>query len=155
MEFIKAETDHVTGLIGKSETRPRHSFGVYRASRRAPAHYGEDGLKARRWLIQGCGTSAITWPIFLYKEGPADRDRYRPRQVKNVVDDYRAKAVAPDDIYGVEAQHLRAVRVGESSTIRRFRSSRSRSWRRANNQLAEGGVQCDWHGAKGIKYAPD
>jgi len=64
MEFIKAETDHVTGLIGKSGTRPRH--GLWRVPR-------DQGLRkhatatmrsrARRWRSRGAATSAITWPI--------------------------------------------------------------------------------------------
>src|SRR6266404_314488 len=44
MEFIKAETDHVTGLIGKSgDPSPVTAFGVYRGIKAcARHHYGED-----------------------------------------------------------------------------------------------------------------
>src|SRR5213595_4154108 len=44
MEFIKAETDHVTGLIGKSgDPSPVTAFGVYRGIKAcARHHYGDD-----------------------------------------------------------------------------------------------------------------
>jgi len=71
MEFIKAETDHVTGLIGKSgDPSPVTAFGVYRGSRRAPGTItARMCSRARRWRSRAAATSAITWPIFYIRKG--------------------------------------------------------------------------------------
>ncbi len=46
MEFVKAETDHVTGLIGKSgDPSPVTSFGVYRGIKACARHrWGSDSV---------------------------------------------------------------------------------------------------------------
>src|SRR5216117_2555134 len=71
MEFIKAETDHVTGLIGKSgDPSPVTAFGVYRGIKAcARHHYGDDALKGKTVAIQGCGHVGYYLADLLYKEG--------------------------------------------------------------------------------------
>src|SRR5919109_2232139 len=71
MEFIKAETDHVTGVIGKSgDPSPVTAFGVYRGIKACARHrYGSDSLSGRTVAIQGCGHVGYYLAELLYKEG--------------------------------------------------------------------------------------
>src|SRR5437667_10318665 len=115
MEFIKAETDHVTGLIGKSgDPSPVTAFGVYRGIKACAKHrYGDDSLKSKTVAMQGCGHVGDDLADLLYKEGAqliaTDIDAAK---VKAVVDDFRAKAASQDEIYGVEAYIFAPCRLG-------------------------------------------
>src|SRR6476646_517904 len=106
MEFIKAETDHVTGVIGKSgDPSPVTAFGTYRGIKACARHrYGDDSLKGKTVAMQGCGHVGYYLAYLLYKEGAqlivTDID---PLKAKTVVDDFRARAVGPDEIYACEA----------------------------------------------------
>src|SRR6266702_786510 len=53
MEYIKAETDHVTGLIGKSGyPSPVTAFGVYRGIKACAKHrFGSDSLNGKTVAI--------------------------------------------------------------------------------------------------------
>ena len=93
MEFIKAETDHVTGLIGKSgDPSPVTAFGVYRGIKACAHHrYGDDELGGKTVAIQGCGHVGYSLAALLHTEGAkliaTDIDAAK---LKNVVDDFRA-----------------------------------------------------------------
>src|SRR3989442_1455494 len=158
MEFIKAETDHVTGLIGKSgDPSPVTAFGVYRGIKACARHrYGDDALKGKTVAIQGCGHVGYYLADLLYKEGAqliaTDID---PAKVKSVVVDFRANAVSPDDIYGAEANIFAPCALGgiiNDQTIPQLKVDIVAGG--ANNQLAE-----ERHGhlleKKGITHAPD
>src|SRR5258707_3678841 len=158
MEFIKAETDHVTGLIGKSgDPSPVTAFGVYRGMKAcAKHHYGDDGLKGKTVAIQGCGHVGYYLADLLYKEGAqlfaTDID---PAKLKAVVDDFRAKPVTAEEIYSVEADIFAPCALGgiiNDETIPQLKVAIIAGG--ANNQLAE-----ERHGdlleEKGITYPPD
>lgn len=158
MEFIKAETDHVTGLIGKSgDPSPVTAFGVYRGMKACAHHrYGDDDLRAKKVAIQGCGHVGYSLAELLYKEGAdlivTDID---VAKVDRVVRDFDAERVAPDEIYGVQAQIFAPCALGgiiNDETLPQLRVDIVAGG--ANNQLAE-----ERHGdlleEKGITYAPD
>ena len=158
MEFIKAETDHVTGLIGKSgDPSPVTAFGVYRGMKACAKHrYGDDELRGKVVAIQGCGHVGYYLAELLYKEGAeliaTDIDAAK---VKKVVDDFEAKAVAPEEIYGVQANVFAPCALGGiiiDQTILQLKVEIVAGG--ANNQLAE-----ERHGdmleTRGITYAPD
>ena len=158
MEFIKAETDHVTGLIGKSgDPSPVTAFGVYRGIKACAKHrYGDDSLKSKTVAIQGCGHVGYYLADLLYKEGAqliaTDID---PAKLKAVVDDFRAKPVGSDEIYGVEANIFAPCALGgiiNDETMPQLKVDIIAGG--ANNQLAE-----ERHGdmleEKGLTYAPD
>src|SRR5216117_3935768 len=158
MEFIKAETDHVTGLIGKSgDPSPVTAFGVYRGIKAcAKHHYGDDALKGKTVAIQGCGHVGYYLADLLYKEGAqliaTDIDAAK---LKAVVDDFRAKPVGTDEIYGVEANIFAPCALGgiiNDETMPQLKVDIVAGG--ANNQLAE-----ERHGdmleGKGLTYAPD
>jgi leucine dehydrogenase len=158
MEFIKAETDHVTGVIGKSgDPSPVTAFGVYRGIKAcAKHHYGDDSIKDRTVAIQGCGHVGYFLADLLHKEGAqliaTDIDAVK---LKAVVDDFRAQPVKPEEIYGVEANIFAPCALGgiiNDETIPQIKVDIVAGG--ANNQLAE-----ERHGdmleERGITYAPD
>jgi leucine dehydrogenase len=158
MEYIKAETDHVTGLIGKSgDPSPVTAFGVYRGIKACAKHrYGTDSLSGRSVTIQGCGNVGYYLAELLDHEGArltvTDID---PARVKKVVDAFKAQAVAPDEIYGIKADIFAPCALGgiiNDDTLAKLKVEIVAGG--ANNQLAE-----ERHGdaleAQGITYAPD
>ena len=158
MEYIKAETNHVTGLIGKSgDPSPVTAYGVYRGMKACAAYrYGSDRLAGKTVALQGCGSVGYHLAQLLHTEGAkivcTDID---PQRVKRVVDECGATAVAPSDIYGVPADVFAPCALGaviNDDTIRRLEVEIVAGG--ANNQLAE-----DRHGdlleARHITYAPD
>jgi len=158
MEYIKAETNHVTGLIGKSgDPSPVTAYGVYRGMKACAAYrYGSDRLAGKTVALQGCGSVGYHLAQLLHTEGAkivcTDID---PQRVKRVVAECGATAVAPSDIYGVPADVFAPCALGavlNDDTIRRLEVEIVAGG--ANNQLAE-----DRHGdlleARHITYAPD
>src|SRR5574341_2315950 len=71
MKYIRAETQHVTGLIGKSgDPSPVTAFGVYRGIKACAKHrYGADSLAGKTIALQGCGHVGYFLAELLYKEG--------------------------------------------------------------------------------------
>src|SRR6266566_207033 len=158
MEYIKAETNHVTGLIGKSgDPSPVTAYGVYRGVK-ACARYraGSDSLAGKRVALQGCGSVGYHLARLLHAEGAqiscTDID---PQRVKRVVEEVGAQAVGTDEIYDVRADIFAPCALGavlNDATIPRLHVEIVAGG--ANNQLAE-----DRHGdlleERHITYAPD
>ncbi|HET7789167.1 MAG TPA: Glu/Leu/Phe/Val dehydrogenase [Gemmatimonadales bacterium] len=158
MELIRAETSHVTGLMGKSgDPSPVTAFGVYRGMKACARHrYGSDSLTGKTVTVQGLGHVGYFLCKFLHEEGAklyvTDIDSQR---VKSVVDEFRATGLAPDAIYSQQADVYAPCALGaviNDETIPQLKVDIVAG--AANNVLAE-----DRHGdtleAKGITYAPD
>src|SRR3954469_5756456 len=104
MDLVHMETDYVAGLAGKSgDPSPVTAHGVFRAIQ-ASAHYrwGSESLEGRTVAIQGCGQGCV----FLARELSAAGARLvvtdiDAERVRNVVEEFGAKAVEPGEIYGV------------------------------------------------------
>jgi leucine dehydrogenase len=158
MEYIKAETNHVTGLIGKSgDPSPVTAYGVYRGMKACAKHrYGSDSVAGKSVALQGCGSVGYHLAWLLHTEGAklvcTDID---PQRVKRVVEECGAQAVAPEAIYDVRADIFAPCALGavlNDTTIPRLAVEIVAGG--ANNQLAE-----DRHGElleeRHITYAPD
>src|SRR5437773_2675772 len=158
MEYIKAETNHVTGLIGRSgDPSPVTAYGVYRGMKACARYrYDSDSLAGKAVALQGCGSVGYHLAKLLFAEGAditcTDID---PRRVKRVVEECGAKAVASDAIYDVRANIFAPCALGavlNDDTVHRLQVEIVAG--AANNQLAE-----DRHGdlleRRGITYAPD
>jgi len=158
MELIRAETEHVTGLMGKSgDPSPVTAYGVYRGIKACAKHrYGSDSLSGKTVAVQGCGHVGYFLCKLLFQEGATlivtDID---PQRVKAVVQDFRATAVAPDEIYAQEADIFAPCALGaviNDDTLKQLKVDIIAGG--ANNQLAE-----DRHGVlveeQGMVYAPD
>jgi leucine dehydrogenase len=158
MEFIRAETSHVTGLMGKSgDPSPVTAFGVYRGIKAcAKFRYNSDSLAGKTIAMQGVGHVGYYLAELLYNEGAklivTDIDSGR---VQRVVQEFKATAVAPDAIYSQQADIFAPCALGaiiNDETIPQLKVEIVAGG--ANNVLAE-----ERHGdeleAKGILYAPD
>jgi leucine dehydrogenase len=158
MEFIRAETEHVTGLLGKSgDPSPVTAYGVYWGMKAcAKVRYGSDSLAGKTVAVQGCGHVGYFLCKLLHEEGAklivTDIDVQR---VKAVVQDFGAAAVKPDEIYGQTADIFAPSALGavvNDDTLQQLKVEIIAG--AANNQLAE-----DRHGqqleAQGMLYAPD
>jgi leucine dehydrogenase len=159
MEFVRMETEHVSGLPGRSgDPSPVTAYGVYRGIK-ACAHveYGDDSLAGRHVTVQGLGHVGRNLCEDLAEEGArltvTDID---PDRVRRVVEDFGAVAVEADAIYGVEADIFAPCALGaviNDDTIGRLRVDIVAG--AANNQLARSAAHGSALHERGILYAPD
>jgi len=158
MEFVHMETEHVTGRAGTSgDPSPVTAFGTYRGIKAAAkAKFGDDSLKGKTISVQGLGHVGYHLCNHLVLEGAnlvvTDIDKER---VQRIVDEFNVEAVAPDAIYGVEADIYAPCALGATvndKTIDQLQVQVIAG--AANNVLAE-----ERHGdmlhERGIVYAPD
>jgi leucine dehydrogenase len=158
MDYVHMETEHVSGLPGASgDPSPVTAFGTYRGIK-AASHvvFDTDSLRGRTVAVQGLGHVGYHVCRHLAKEKAhlivtdIDGDR-----IARVVEEFGAEAVAPDDIYGVDADIYAPCALGatiDDRTLPRLKVKIVAG--AANNVLAE-----DHHGdalhERGILYAPD
>jgi leucine dehydrogenase len=158
MDFVHMETDFVSGLAGRSgDPSPVTAHGVFRAIQAsAKERWGTDDVSSRTISIQGCGHVGYYLAKELHEAGAklvvTDIDAER---VKRAASEFRARAVAPDEIYGVEADIFAPCALGaiiNDATIPQLKVAVVAG--AANNQLLE-----ERHGdeleRRGILYAPD
>jgi leucine dehydrogenase len=158
MDYVHMETDHVSGLAGRSgDPSPVTAYGVYRGIKAAAqVKYGSDGLTGKTVAVQGAGHVGYYLCGHLAREGArlivTDIDAER---VQRVVEEFGAEAVQPDAIYAVKADVYAPSALGATindETIPRLRVDIVAG--AANNVLAE-----PRHGdeleRRGILYAPD
>ena len=158
MEFVREETRFVTGLHGRSgDPSPLTAFGTLQAIRAAATEvYGDGSLGGTRVTVQGLGSVGYHLCELLTEEGArltvTDIDQPRIDQVTRL---FSAKAVAPDQIYSVDADVFAPCALGSvlnDDTIPALKVGVVAG--AANNQLAE-----PRHGdelqRRGILYAPD
>src|SRR5688572_19527015 len=107
MDYVHMETKNVTGLAGRSgDPSPVTAHGVFRAIQAsAKERWGKDDISKRTVAVQGCGHVGYFLAKALHESGAMlvvtdiDADR-----VKRVVGEFGARAVAPEEIYGVQAE---------------------------------------------------
>jgi leucine dehydrogenase len=158
MEFVRMETDSVSGIYGRSgDPSPVTAYGVYQGIRAsAERKFGTASLAGRHITVQGLGHVGYYVCEFLHEEGArltvTDID---PARIQHVVDAFGAVAVGPDEIYGVEADIFAPCALGavvNDETLKVLKVQVVAG--AANNQLAE-----PRHGEalhkRGILYAPD
>ena len=158
MEFVYMETEHVVGLMGKSgDPSPVTAFGVYQGMKAAALHkYGSHSLEGKHVTVQGVGHVGYFLCQDLAEEGAqltvTDID---DEKVKVVVNEFGAKAVAPDEIYAVDADIFAPCALGailNDDTLKVLNVDIVVGG--ANNQLAEPRHAKEVE-AKGILYGPD
>src|SRR5262249_9741106 len=158
MEYVQKETPYVAGTHGKSgDPSPRTARGVFRAMQAAAQHrWGSSDLSHKTVAIQGCGHVGYFLAEELHRVGAklivTDID---PEKVKSVVSDFGAIAVAPEEIYSVQADIFAPCALGgiiNDETISQLGAEIVCG--AANNQLLE-----PRHGAlresRGRVYVPD
>lgn len=106
MDYVFMETEYVAGLAGRSgDPSPVTAHGVFRSIQAsAMQRWGSERLQGKTVSLQGCGHVGYYLAKELHQAGArlvvTDID---PERVKRVVDETGAKAVEPDQIYGVRA----------------------------------------------------
>ncbi|MBC1778073.1 Glu/Leu/Phe/Val dehydrogenase [Listeria booriae] len=162
MDMIHAETDYVTGIsesYGSSgNPSPMTALGVFSAMKRTALEaFGTDMLAERTVAVQGVGNVAYALCELLHKDGAklvvTDINQ---EAVNRAVAAFGAKAVAPDEIYDVDADIFAPCALGgvlNDTTIPRLKVKAVCG--SSNNQL----LQTIHHGQmladRGILYAPD
>ena len=158
MDYVHMETDYVTGLAGRSgDPSPVTAHGVFRAIQ-ASAHerWGSDDLNSKTIALQGCGHVGYYLAKELHEAGAklvvSDIDADR---AKRVVGEIGARAVASEEIYGVDSDIFAPCALGaiiNDKTIPQLKAEIVVG--AANNQLLE-----ERHGdmlrERNILYAPD
>ncbi len=158
MDYVHMETHYVTGLAGRSgDPSPVTAHGVFRAIQASAKWcWSSDDLAGRTVAVQGCGNVGHYLAKELHAAGAklvvTDIDAER---VQRVVADTAAKAVVPDDIYGVQADIFAPCAMGgilNDRTIPQLKVQVVAGG--ANNQLLD-----EHHGdalaERSILYAPD
>jgi leucine dehydrogenase len=158
MEYLRKETQWVTGVRGRSGSpAPATAFGVCQGLKAcARFRYGEESLEGRHVVVQGLGHVGYRLCKHLAEEGArltvADIEDER---VQKAVADFGATAVAPDDVYGIDADIFSPCALGaviNDDTLDRLKVDIVAG--SANNQLAETRHGKALH-ERGIVYAPD
>jgi leucine dehydrogenase len=158
MEFVRMETNHAAGLLGKSgDPSPVTARGVFRALQGAAKHrWGSDDVTGKTVALQGCGHVGYHLASNLRQAGArliaSDVDA---EKVERVVKEFGAVAVAPDEIYGSAADIFAPCALGgiiNDQTIPQFKVEVIAG--AANNQLLEQRHGDDIH-RLGLLYAPD
>lgn len=158
MEFVRMETSHVAGLLGKSgDPSPVTARGVFRALQAAAKHrWGSDNVRGRTVALQGCGHVGYYLAQNLHQAGArliaTDVDAAK---VERVVNEFAAVAVAPEEIYRSEADIFAPCALGgivNDETIPQFKVEIIVGG--ANNQLLEPRHGDELH-QRGLLYAPD
>jgi len=158
MDFVHMETKNVSGLAGRSgDPSPVTAHGVFRAIQAsARERWGSDDLSTRTVSVQGAGHVGYYLLKELHEAGAklvvTDIDVER---VKQVVAEFGARSVAPEEIYGVQADVFAPCALGgiiNDATIPQLACEIVAGG--ANNVLLE-----ERHGVvleeRGILYAPD
>ena len=158
MDYVHMETDYVSGLAGRSgDPSPVTAHGVFRAIQASAKHrWGSDDLTNKLISVQGCGHVGYYLAKELHEAGAKlvvtdiDADR-----VKRVVNEFGARAVGADEIYGVQADIFAPCALGaiiNDTTLPMLKVEIVAG--AANNQLLEErhGVELE---RRNILYAPD
>lgn len=161
MDLIHEETDYVTGIsptFGSSgNPSPVTAYGVYLGMKAsAKEAFGSDSLEGKKIAVQGLGNVAYTLCEYLHKEGAhLIVTDINEAAVKRVVENFGATAVAPNEIYSVDADIFAPCALGaiiNDDTIPQFKFKVIAG--SANNQLQESRHGQVLH-EQGIVYAPD
>lgn len=158
MEVVRGETKHVAGLHGGSgNPSPVTAHGVFRALQAcAKYRWGSDSVAGKTVAIQGCGSTGYHLAKELHASGAnlivSDVESSR---LQRVVTEFGARAVSPDEIWGVAADVFAPCALGgaiNDATISQLKVEIVVG--SANNQLLE-----DEHGYALVKlnilHAPD
>ncbi|WP_409369861.1 Leu/Phe/Val dehydrogenase [Lysinibacillus sp. 38-6] len=161
MDLIHEETNYVTGIspaFGSSgNPSPVTAYGVYRGMKAAAKEaFGTDSLEGRTISVQGLGNVAYKLCEYLHNEGAklvvTDINQ---AAIDRVVNDFGAKAVAPEEIYAQDVDIFSPCALGaiiNDETIPQLKAKVIAG--SANNQLQDS-KHGDYIHELGIVYAPD
>lgn len=158
MEFVRLETRHVAGLIGRSgDPSPITARGVFRAIQASSRFVrNTDDLSELTVALQGCGHVGYNLAKLLHEAGAKlIVTDVNDESVSRLIDEFGGESVKPGDIFSVPADIFAPCALGgviNDETIPKLKVRIVAG--AANNQLLE-----ERHGAmlqeRHILYAPD
>lgn len=162
MEYIKMETNHVTGtdiaLGGSGDPSPVTAYGVYMGMKASAMYrWGNDSLIGKTILVQGIGHVGECLVEHLRKEkanifvNDINEDRLKKVSVK-----YDAEIIRGEGIYDLPIDIYAPCALGatlNSNTIARLKCEIVAG--AANNQLSNERIHANQLKERGIIYAPD
>ncbi|MGB1041196.1 MAG: Glu/Leu/Phe/Val family dehydrogenase [Flavobacteriales bacterium] len=159
MTWVNMETNHVSGLPGKSgDPSPVTAYGVYWGMKAAAMKaFGSDSLKGKRISVQGVGHVGEYLIEMLEKEEAEIfiTDIHKPT-LDRIAKEYKVTVVSPEDIYDLDVDIYSPCALGATvndETLAKLKCKVIAG--AANNQLLDEvkhGQQCK---DMGIVYAPD
>jgi leucine dehydrogenase len=162
MEYVKMETDHVTGIPvemgGSGDPSPVTAYGVYMGMKAsAKFKWGNDDLSGKTVVVQGIGNVGENLVKHLTEEGAKviinDINEARLQEVSQM---YGAEILMGDAIYDVEMDIYAPCALGATlndDTLSRLKCSVIAG--AANNQLEDEVVHGERVKEMGLVYAPD
>lgn len=162
MEYIKMETDFVSGLPesmgGSGDPSPVTAYGVYLSMKAsAKEKWNNDSLSGKKIVVQGIGHVGASLVKHLVKEGAKVYiSDINEEQLKVVAKETGAEVVSVDKLYDIDMDIYAPCALGatiNSDTLNRLKCVIICG--AANNQLADENVHGKMVIEKGILYAPD
>lgn len=162
MEYIKMETDFVSGLPenmgGSGDPSPVTAYGVYISMKAsAKEKWGNDSLSGKKVVVQGIGHVGESLVNYLVKEGAKVYiNDINEVSLKAVAKETGAEVVATDKLFDLDMDIYAPCALGatvNTDTLNRLKCSIICG--AANNQLADETVHGKMVIEKGILYAPD
>lgn len=162
MEWVRMETQYVTGISralgGSGDPSPVTAFGTYVGMKAAVKRkLGKESLSGLKILVQGVGHVGYHLCDYLHKEGAdiiaTDIDA---ENLKRAANDFKAEAVAPDEIMDLEADIYAPCALGATlndETIPKLKAPIVAG--AANNQLEVEAKHGEMLKENDILYAPD
>ena len=162
MEYVKMETDHVTGIPvemgGSGDPSPFTAYGVYigmKAS--AKFKWGSDDLNGKRVVVQGIGHVGENLVKYLTEErATVIINDINEARLQDVSEMYGSEIIMGDAIYDTEMDIYAPCALGATvndDTLSRLKCSIIAG--AANNQLEDEKVNGEAVKSRGIVYAPD
>lgn len=162
MEWVRMETQYVTGISralgGSGDPSPVTAFGTFIGMKATvKKHFGKDNLAGLKVSVQGVGHVGYQLCKYLHKDNVElfVTDIYE-ESLKRVADEFGAKVVKPDEIYGLDVDIYAPCALGATindDTIHKFKVSIIAG--AANNQLEVESKHGEILKELGILYAPD
>lgn len=159
MTWVNMETDHVSGLPGKSgDPSPVTAYGVYMGMKAAAMKtYHNASLKGKKISVQGVGHVGEYLIGYLEKEGAEIyvTDIYKPT-LDRIAKQHKVTVVAPEEIYDLDVDIYSPCALGATindDTINRLKCKIIAG--AANNQLQDEIKHGQMLMDMGICYAPD
>lgn len=160
MAYIRMETKHVCGTVGKGgsgDPSPFTAMGVWKGMKACCLEvYGNDSLNGKTVAVQGLGHVGYYLCKHLFDEGArlivTDINQ---KAVKKVVDDFNAIAVAPNDLYEIEADIFAPCALGAVINDETLPKLKCQIIAGASNNVLKEDRHGDLLDQRGILYAPD
>jgi leucine dehydrogenase len=162
MEYIKMETDFVTGLPvnmgGSGDPSPVTAYGVYLSMKASVKELsGNDSIAGKKIVIQGIGNVGEALVEYCVKDGAKVYiNDINEERLKAVAKHTGAEIIAADKVYDMDMDIYAPCALGatvNTDTLNRLKCSIICG--SANNQLADETLHGKMVMEKGILYAPD